>query len=99
MITQAIELGTPHLSGSAMIFSAIILSILVPLQISLKDPRFEPFVVKAAIDAAVLIGFPASKAARKYALKAQQPDFLMTEAYLATEPVEWRKLYFRKLFS
>ena len=82
-----------------MISSAIILSILVPLQISLKDPRFEPFVVKATIDAAVLVGFPASKAARKYALKAQPPDYLMTEAQLAIEPVEWRKLYFRKLFS
>lgn len=82
-----------------MISSAIILSVLVPLEISLKNPRFEPFIVKATIDAAVLVGFPASKAARKYALKAQKPDFLMTEAYLATEPVEWRGLYFRKLFS
>jgi hypothetical protein len=82
-----------------MISSAIILSILVPLQISLKNPRFEPFIVKATIDTAVLAGFPASKAARKYALQLQKPDFIMTEAYLAVEPVEWRRLYFRKLFS
>ena len=99
LITQAIELAIRLPSDSAMISSAIILSILVPLQISLKNPRFEPFIVKATIDTAVLAGFPASKAARKYALKAQMPDFLMTEAYLATEPVEWRRLYFRKLFS
>jgi len=99
LIALATALAIRHPSDNAMLFSAIILSILVPLQISLINPRFEPFIVKATIDTAVLAGFPASKAARKYALKAQMPDFLMTEAYLATEPVEWRRLYFRKLFS
>jgi len=99
LITQATALAIRHQSDNAMLFSAIILSILVPLQISLKNPRFEPFIVKATIDTAVLAGFPASKAARKYALQAQKPDFLMTEAFLAAEPVEWRRLYFRKLFS
>lgn len=82
-----------------MLTSAIILSIVLPLQISPMSPRFESFVVKATIDAAVLVGFPASKAARKYALKAQSADYLMTEAHLTVKPVEWRKLYFRKFFS
>lgn len=86
-------------NGSAMISSAIILSILVPLQISLKDPRFEPFIVKATIDAAVIAGIPSSRSAKKYALQAQKPDFLMSEAFLASETVSWRRLYFRKLFS
>ena len=82
-----------------MLASAIILSIVLPMQISTTNPKFEPFIVKATIDAAVLAGFPASKAARKYALKAQSPDYLMTQAHLAVEPIEWRKLYFRKFFS
>jgi hypothetical protein len=82
-----------------MLTSAIIFSIVLPIQISLTQPKFEPFIVKATIDAAVLIGLPSSKAARKYALQAQKPDFLMTEAYLASEPVSWRRLYLRKFFS
>lgn len=82
-----------------MLTSAIILGIVLPMQISITQPKFEPFIVKATIDAAVLIGLPSSKAARKYALQAQKPDFLMTEAHLASEPVSWRKLYFRKFFS
>jgi len=69
------------------------------MQISMTNPKFEPFILKATINTAVLIGLPASKAARKYALQSQKPDFLMTEAHLAVEPVEWRRLYFRKLFS
>lgn len=82
-----------------MLTSAIIFSIVLPIQISLTQPKFEPFIVKATIDAAVLIGLPSSKAARKYALQAQKPDFLMAEAHLASEPVGWRRLYFRKFFS
>ncbi|WP_071466419.1 hypothetical protein [Polynucleobacter asymbioticus] len=82
-----------------MIFSAIILSVVMPLQISLYNPKFEPYIVKAAIDAAVIAGLPASKAAKKYVLLSQKPDFLMVEAHLAAEPVGWRRLYFRKLFS
>ena len=69
------------------------------MQISMANPKFEPFIVKATIDAAVLMGFPASKAARKYALLAQKPDFFMTEMAIPLKPVEWRLLYFRKLFS
>lgn len=82
-----------------MIFSAIILSIVMPLQIAMKNPKFEPFIVQATLDAAVIAGIPASRSAKKYALQAQKPDFLMVEAHQAAEPVGWRRLYFRKLFS
>jgi hypothetical protein len=82
-----------------MIFSAIILSIVMPMQVALHNPKFEPFIVQATIDAAVIAGLPASKAAKKYVLQAQKPDFLMSEALLASEPVGWRRFYFRKLFS
>ena len=51
------------------------------------------------VDAAVIAGLPASKAAKKHVSQAQKPDFLMTEAHLASDPVGWRRLYFRKLFS
>ena len=71
----------------------------MPLQITLNNPRFEPFLVRAAIDAAVIAGIPSSRAAKKYALQAQSPDFIMAEALLTSEPVGWRRLYFRKLFS
>jgi len=82
-----------------MLFSAIILSVVVPMQVSTANPKFELFIVKVTIDTAVLIGLPSSKAAKKYALQSQKPDFLMAEAYIFSEPVSWRKLYFRKLFS
>jgi hypothetical protein len=82
-----------------MLIGAIILSIMVPMGASIARPHFEPFIVGATIDAAVLIGLPSSRAAKKYALQAQKPDFLMTEAHLASEPIGWRRLYFRKLFS
>ena len=82
-----------------MLTSAIILSIVVPMQISTANPRFEPFIVKATIDAAVIAGIPSSRSAKKYALQIQKPDWLMTEAHLSCEPVSWRRLYFRKLFS
>ena len=99
LIALVIGLATRHQSDNAMLFSAIIFSIVMPMQISYKNPRFELFIVQATIDAAVIAGLPASKAAKKYVLQAQKPDFLMTEAHLATEPVGWRRLYFRKLFS
>jgi hypothetical protein len=82
-----------------MLFSAIIVSIVLPMQMSTENLRFKPFIVKATIDAAVLAGLPSSKAAKKYALQSQIPDFLMAEAHLASDPVSWRRLYFRKIFS
>jgi len=81
-----------------MLSSAIILSILVPLQISLNNPRFEPFIVKATIDAAILIGLPSSKAARKYALLSQTPENLAKASSQAPEIVSGRKLFFRQYF-
>ena len=82
-----------------MLSSAIIISLILPLQISYKNPRFELFIVQRPMDASVIGALPASKAAKKYALRAPKPDFLMAEAHLASEPVGWRRLYFRKLFS
>ena len=41
-----------------MLFSAIILSVVMPMQVSMGNPKFEPFIVKATVDAAVLIGLP-----------------------------------------
>ena len=82
-----------------MLISAVILSIAVPMQISITSPKFEPYIVKATIDTAVLMGFPASRAARKHALQSQKPDFFMTEMAIPTKPIEWRLLYFKKLFS
>lgn len=99
LITLVTGLAIRLQSDSAMIFSAIILSIVMPMQIALHNPKFEPFIVQATIDAAVIAGIPSSRSAKKYALQAQKPDFLMTEAHLASDPVGWRRLYFRKLFS
>ena len=99
MITQVTALVIRHQSANVMLIGAIIISIVVPMGASITKPHFEPFIVKATIDAAVLIGLPSSKAAKKYALQSQKPDFLMAEAYISSEPVSWRKLYFRKLFS
>lgn len=82
-----------------MIFSALIMSVAVPLQISSSNPIFKPFIVQATLDAVVIAGMPCSKAAKKYALKAQQAETLIAESFLAPEPVNWRKLYFRKIFS
>jgi pyrroline-5-carboxylate reductase len=75
------------------------MSIVVPLQISSSNPLFKPFIVQATLDAAVIAGMPASKAAKKYAVMAQQSDALIAESFITSEPVSWRRLYFRKLFS
>ena len=82
-----------------MITSALILSILLPVQISQTDPRFSPFAVKAAIDTAVIIGIPSSRAAKDHARRIQAPDFVLAAADQAIKPVGWRRLYFRKLFA
>jgi hypothetical protein len=82
-----------------MITSALILSILLPVQISQTDPRFSPFAVKAAIDTAVIIGIPSSRAAKDHARRIQVPDFVLAAADQAIKPVGWRRLYFRKLFA
>ena len=82
-----------------MISSALILSILLPVQISQTDPRFSLFAVKAVIDSAVIIGIPSSRAAKDYARRVQAPDFVLAAADQNIAPVGWRKLYFRKLFA
>ena len=99
LITVVTVLAIRHQSDKVMLFSAIILSIVLPMQVPTATPRFKPFIVRATIDAAVLAGLPSSRAAKKYAFQSQTPDFLMAEAHLASEPVSWRRLYFRKLFS
>jgi hypothetical protein len=82
-----------------MVTSALILSILLPVQISQADPRFSAFAVKATIDAAVIIGIPSSRAAKDHARRVQAPDFVLSAADQNIAPVGWRKLYFRKLFA
>jgi hypothetical protein len=56
-----------------MIFSAIILSIVMPLQIAMKNPKFEPFIVQATLDAAVIAGIPASRSAKNMHCKRKNP--------------------------
>ncbi len=71
----------------------------MPIQISQANPKFELFAVKAAIDTAVIIGIPSSRAAKDYARRVQAPDFLLAAADQSITPVGWRRLYFRKLFA
>lgn len=81
-----------------MFAGAIFMSLFVPLQISTHDPKFEPFLVQATIDAAVIVGMPASNAAKKHAALKQLPEFMAAEANQALAPVGWRRLYFRTHF-
>jgi hypothetical protein len=82
-----------------MVTSALILSILLPIQISQANPKFELFAVKAAIDTAVIVGIPSSRAAKDYARRVQAIDFVLATANQSIAPVSWRRLYFRKLFA
>jgi hypothetical protein len=81
-----------------MLSGAIFLSLILPVQISTQNPKFEPFIVKATIDTAVLIGLPSSQAARKYAQQKQTPEFLTAQANQISNPVNWRRLYFKTHF-
>ncbi len=81
-----------------MLSGIIVLSLILPLQISAHNPRFEPFIVQAVIDSAVIVGMPASKSARKYAGSKQKLDFMANEANQEASPVNWRRLYFRTHF-
>ena len=96
---MAIELAIRLQSGDPMIAAALIMSVVLPLQISSTQPIFKPFIVKATIDAAVIMGMPASKAAKKYALQSQRLDFFLAETSQVPSPIGWRRLYFKKLFS
>ncbi len=74
------------------------MSLFVPIQISPYNPTFMPFIVQATIDAAVIAGMPASKAAKKHAVLKQIPEFITAQADQAATPVSWRRLYFRAHF-
>ncbi len=81
-----------------MLVGAIFISLFVPIQISIHNPKFEPFIVQATIDAAVIAGMPASKAAKNRAALKQIPEFITAEANQTFAPVSWRRLYFRAHF-
>jgi len=81
-----------------MLSGAIFLSLILPLQISLQNPKFEPFLVQATIDAAIIAGLPPSKSARKRAQISQAPEFLAKESLQAPEIVSIRRLFFRRYF-
>lgn len=81
-----------------MFAGAVFMSLFVPLQISPHAPRFELFIIQATIDAAVIAGMPASKAARKHFALKQIPEFITAQADQVTTPVSWRRLYFRTHF-
>jgi hypothetical protein len=81
-----------------MLSGVIILSLILPLQLSTQKPRLEPFIVQAVIDASVILGMPASKAARKYAQQKQVGDFIAIESNQTSTQVNWRRLYFRTHF-
>lgn len=81
-----------------MLAGAIFMSLFVPIQISAHNPKFELFIVQATIDAAVIAGMPASKAAKKHAALKQIPEFIPAEANQSFAPVSWRRLYFRTHF-
>lgn len=81
-----------------MLSGAILLGLILPLQISPHNPKFEPFLVQATIDAAIIAGLPPSKSARKRALISQAPEFLAKESLQAPEIVSIRRLFFRRYF-
>lgn len=81
-----------------MISSALILSVLMPMQISQANPKFEAFIVQATIDAALIAGLPPSKAARKDARPKQVSDPLTKESHQALAIVSARRLFFRGYF-
>jgi hypothetical protein len=81
-----------------MLSGALFLSLVLPLQISLHNPKFEPFLVQATIDAAIIAGLPPSKSAKRRALMSQSPEFLAKEALQAPEIVSVRRLFFRRYF-
>jgi hypothetical protein len=81
-----------------MLYGAVFISFILPLQISTQNPRFEPFLVQAIIDSAIIIGLPPSKLARRKAFLSQMPEPLTKESYQASEVVTVRKLFFRRYF-
>lgn len=85
-----------------MLFSAILLSVVVPVSISpyrSTEIVAKPFIVQAVIDSARLMGLPQSKASKAYAIKIQMPDPILQQITYISEPLPPRKLFFRNYFS
>ena len=86
-----------------MILSAIYFSIFMPLSIQSTNvaPSIiaKPYVVKAVVDSARIIGLPSSRAAKDYAKKLQMPDPSIQNFDILSEPVSWRRLFFREYFK
>jgi hypothetical protein len=86
-----------------MILGAIYFSIFMPLAIQSPNAApsmmAKPYVVKAVVDSARIIGFPPSRAARDYARKIQLPDPMNVYFYKTDEPVSSRQLFFRQYFQ
>lgn len=85
-----------------MFFSAILLSVVVPVSISPhRSTEFiaKPYIVQAVIDSARIAGLPPSKAAKAYAAKIQIPDPALQQISYTPEPISSRKLFFRNYFS
>jgi hypothetical protein len=82
-----------------MLAGYLILSCLLPVQLNTPiNPCSEAYIVKAIIDAAIIVGLPPSKAARKHAFLSQAPEALTKESFQASEIVGLRKLFFRRYF-
>lgn len=80
-----------------MIFNAMVVSLLMSIQ---GHQQFKTsYVVQATIDAAKIIGLPASKITVAKALAQQQPEFLEKEAMQDFKPLPWRKIFFQKYFN
>jgi len=79
------------------------MSIALPISMqgvsSLPANITKPYLAQAAIDSARIIGLPPSRAARDYAQKVQTPDPVISQFYSFSEPVSWRRLFFRKYFQ
>jgi hypothetical protein len=85
-----------------MIFSALLLSIVVPVSISPdRSTEFiaKPYIVQAVIDSGRIAGLPPSKAAKAYAAKIQTPDPVLQQISYTPEPMPSRKLFFKNYFS
>lgn len=80
-----------------MLLPALLISVLLPLQYGL---HYQPgYVVQASIDAARIIGLPASRLAIKRIRAAQVPDYLESQSFQAQAPIAWRRLFFRQYFQ
>lgn len=86
-----------------MILNVIYFSIFMPLSIqnvsAAPSMMAKPYVVKAVVDSARIIGFPSSRAAKDYAKKIQMPDPSIQHFDILAEPVSWRRLFFREYFK